>query len=199
MFLDHLKDEKFVFLDIETTGMRTFEDRITEVGALVYEKGRLVKKFSTLVNPERYIPQWITDITGITNDMVKKSPKFEDIAEELFDLLGENIFVAHNVSFDYRFIQAEFANIQKNYSAHQLCTVKLSRNLYPQERSHNLDYVMERCGIECKARHRAFEDAEVLLKFYEAAKKLFPEEILKKALDKSIKINNLKSHGHRLF
>jgi DNA polymerase-3 subunit epsilon len=187
VLLPHLKDEKFVFLDIETTGMRTYEDRITEVGALVYETGKLVKSFSTLINPDRYIPSWITDITGITNDMVKKSPRFEDIAEELMDLLGDNIFVAHNVSFDYRFIQAEFANLQKLYNAHQLCTVKLSRNLYPNERGHNLDYVMERCGIECGARHRAFEDAEVLLKFYETAKKIFPEEVFKKALDKSLK------------
>jgi DNA polymerase-3 subunit epsilon len=178
---------KLVFLDIETTGTSTDYDRITEIGALVYEDGELKRTFSTLVNPGREIPPFITKITGITNDMVIGKPMFEEISEELFELLNEAIFVAHNVGFDYNFVRSEFHRVGMQYEADHFCTVQLSRHLYPEFTRHNLDEVIQRMGFTCQSRHRAFDDAEILYKFYEKAKNIFPDEHFNKTVLKILK------------
>jgi DNA polymerase III subunit epsilon len=178
---------KLVFLDIETTGTSTEYDKITEIGALVYEDGTLVKTFSTLVDPGREIPQFITKITGITNSMVTGKPTFEDISDQLLELLDDGVFVAHNVGFDYNFVRSEFHRAGMEYQADHFCTVQLSRNLYPEFTRHNLDELIARMGFTCESRHRAFDDAEVLLKFYEKARNIFPEEMFNKTILKILK------------
>lgn len=186
ILFDSIIERKFVFLDIETTGSRLGYDKITEIAALTYENGKLVYTFSTLLNPQRKIPWFISNITGITDEMVYKSPKFEDIAIDLAKLFSNAIIVAHNAQFDYSFICEEFKNVGISFCADRLCTVKLSRSLYPEYKHHNLDQVIERLNIECKSRHRAFGDAEVLYKFYEHARQSFSEEVIFSALQKSI-------------
>ncbi len=178
---------KLVFLDIETTGTSSEYDKITEIGALVYEDGVLIKTFSKLVNPEIEIPAFITKITGITNQMVIGKPIFEDISDELFEFLDGAIFVAHNVVFDYNFIQNAFKKVGMDYSSDHFCTVQLSRHLYPDFPRHSLDEVMYRMGISCNARHRAFDDAEVISKFYEKAQNLFPEEQFQTTIKRILK------------
>jgi DNA polymerase-3 subunit epsilon len=178
---------KLVFLDIETTGTSADSDKITEIGALVYEDGVLVKTFSKLVNPGIEIPAFITKITGITNQMVIGKPAFEEISDELFEFLDGAIFVAHNVGFDYGFIRNEFKRVGMEYSSDHFCTVQLSRHLYPDFPRHSLDEVMYRMGITCNARHRAFDDAEVILKFYEKAQNLFPPEQFESAVKRILK------------
>lgn len=178
---------KLVFFDIETTGTSTEYDRITEIGALVYEDDNLTSTFSTLLDPGREIPPFITKITGITNNMVIGKPTFEEICEELHSLLEGAIFVAHNVGFDYNFLKSEFKRAGIHYYADHFCTVQLSRHLYPEYTRHNLDEVISRMGFTCGSRHRAFDDAEVLLKFYQKAKNIFPEEQFHGAVKKILK------------
>jgi DNA polymerase III subunit epsilon len=187
MTLYGTQHRKLVFLDIETTGTSTDDDRITEIGALVYENGRLIKTFSELVNPGREIPLFITKITGITNSMVINKRSFEEISDELHALLHDAIFVAHNVGFDYGFIKSEFKRVGIDYSADHFCTVQLSRHLYPEFQRHNLDEVISRMGLTCESRHRAFDDAQVLLKFYEHAHSIFPQEYLSQTIVKILK------------
>lgn len=157
-----------VFLDIETTGLGPPGARITEIGALRVENGMIVKTYKQLINPEVNIPSFITRLTGITNEMLWDSPTFKGIADDLELFLDGSLFIAHNVNFDYGFIKAEFERIGYKFSMDKACTVKLSKKLYPEHRSHALDRIIERLGIDVANRHRAYDDAEVLWKFFDS-------------------------------
>ena len=157
----------FVLLDIETTGGSARYSRITEIGALRIEQGKVVATYSQLVNPEEPIPYFITKLTGITNEMVGKAPTFAAIANELESFLAGAIFVAHHVVFDYSFVKAEFARVGVNFNSDRLCSVKMSRRLHPEQELHGLDWVIRRLGLEVLNRHRAYDDAEVIWRFFE--------------------------------
>lgn len=152
-------------MDIETTGASARTSRITEIGALRVENHQVVGTYNQLVNPEQPIPAFITNLTGISNEMVWEAPTFRGIADDLELFLSDAVFVAHNVGFDYSFIKAEYERIGNKFGMDRMCSVQLSRKLYPEHRSHRLDMVIERLGIEVKNRHRALDDAEVIWKF----------------------------------
>ncbi len=155
-------DRPLVFLDLETTGATATHDRITEVGIVEVENGRFVREWSSLVNPGISIPPAIQSLTGISNAMVAGAPRFEEIAREVWEAVDGRVLVAHNARFDYGFLKNEFKRLGKTFGAPVLCTVKLSRKLFPQHARHNLDSLMARHGINCEARHRALGDARVL-------------------------------------
>lgn len=178
---------KIAFVDLETTGTRANHDRIIEVGLVRVEDGVVTKTFSSLVNPHIYIPPQITTITGIKTQDVESAPSFREIADEIKVLLTDTIFVAHNVRFDYGFLKYEFARLNKTFSMKHFCTVRLSRLLFPQERHHNLDAIIERFKIVCENRHRAFDDANVLAKFYEMVQKSIQPETFTQMLSLAMK------------
>jgi DNA polymerase-3 subunit epsilon len=155
-------DRDFVCVDLETTGGNASWHRIIEIGVVELDRDGTRREWSTLVNPGQRIPGPIEAFTGISNEMVAEAPAFEDVRRELLERLAGRVFVAHNARFDYGFIRAELARLDERFSARVLCTVKLSRRLFPQERRHNLDTVMARHGLDCSARHRALGDARVL-------------------------------------
>ncbi len=155
-------DRPVVFLDLETTGATATHDRITEIGIVEVENGRFVREWSSLVNPGMSIPPAIQSLTGISNAMVAGAPRFEEIARTVWEAIDGRVLVAHNARFDYGFLKNEFKRLGKSFSAPVLCTVKLSRRLFPQHARHNLDSLMARHGIDCEARHRALGDARVL-------------------------------------
>ncbi len=155
-------NQRLVFVDLETTGATATHDRITEVGLVEVEGGRLTTEWSTLVNPGVSIPPAIQALTGITNDMVALAPSFEEISDDLLHRLDGKLLVAHNARFDYGFLRNEFERAGVRYSSRVLCTVRLSRKLFPQYTRHNLDALMARHGIDCDARHRALGDARVV-------------------------------------
>jgi DNA polymerase-3 subunit epsilon len=163
-------DRSAVFLDLETTGASASHDRVTEIGLLEVERGRLVREWSTLVNPETRIPPAIEALTGITNDMVRDAPTFAELARELLERLDGRLLVAHNARFDYGFLRNEFRRLGMRYQSRVLCTVKLSRRLYPDQHRHNLDSLIERHGILCSGRHRALGDARVLWEFVQKSR-----------------------------
>lgn len=164
-----LADFPLTIVDVETTGQSALYGRIIEVAAIRLEGGQIVERFQTLVNPERYITPMIEGLTGITNEAVADSPRFSRIARKLYKILDGATFVAHNARFDYSFIRSEFARAGIPFTAKCLCTVKLSRKLFPGERHHDLSSVIERHDLECASRHRAMGDAEVLLNFLRLA------------------------------
>jgi DNA polymerase-3 subunit epsilon len=155
-----------VFVDLETTGGSTAYDRITEVGLVRVRNGELVEEWSSLVNPQRPISAYIAAFTGITDEMVAAAPRFAEIAPVVRQKLQGAVFVAHNARFDYAFLRSEFLKSDMGFSAQVLCTVKLSRRLFPEYVRHNLDAVMERHQLTCGARHRALGDARVLHDFW---------------------------------
>ena len=175
-----------VFVDIETTGGNTNRDRITEIAIISMREGEIVSEWSTLVNPLAYIPDYIQNLTGISDDMVRDLPPFEEINNEVYERLSDSVFVAHNARFDYGFLKNEFKRCSKIFRAPVLCTVKLSRNLFPEYKRHNLDNIMDRYDLQCSARHRALGDARVLFDFmqhlYASLEPEQVDEVIKKLL-----------------
>ena len=161
-------DQPLVFLDVETTGANPVYDRVTEVGLIEVDPRGRALEWSTLVNPGIRIPPTIQTITGITDEMVALAPSFAEIARALLERLDGRILVAHNARFDYGFLRNEFRRAGHRYASRVLCTVKLSRKLYPGESRHNLDALVARHGIACEARHRALGDARAIWHLVEA-------------------------------
>ncbi|MEH6560452.1 MAG: exonuclease domain-containing protein [Marinobacter sp.] len=161
-----LKLTTFAFLDIETTGGSVSHDRITEIGIRFWRAGETVDEWQTLLNPGTRISPFIEQLTGISNAMVSDAPAFEDVANTLEEKLRDTVFVAHNARFDYGFIKSEFRRLGRLFSAPVLCTVKLSRRLYPEFRRHNMDALIERHGLEQVQRHRAMGDVSAMLAFF---------------------------------
>jgi DNA polymerase-3 subunit epsilon len=159
---DHLDSLSYAVVDVETTGTRAGAgDRITEVAVVVVKDGEVVRRFGTLVNPERSIPPMITALTHITWDMVKDAPRFVEICEELLDILAGNVFVAHNAEFDWRFVSGEVARATGHrLEARRLCTVRLARKVLPHLPSRRLDSLAHYYGVEIMDRHRALGDAD---------------------------------------
>lgn len=166
-----------VFIDIETTGMGPQNSRVLEIGALRVENGKVTKTYKQLINPGEPVPSFITRLTGITSADVAGAPLFHEVAAELTELFRGAVFVAHNVSFDYSFIKAEFDRIGLLFAQDRMCTVRLSRKLYPGQRSHRLDEVIRIHGYSVTNRHRAYDDAEILYKFYQDHYAKFGDEL----------------------
>ena len=179
--------EPLVFVDIETNGLNHVRGRVVEVAAIRVENGQVVREFHSLIDPGLPLPQFITNLTGITQSDLEGAPLFMAIADELHDILSGAIFVAHNVRFDYSFLKQEFKRIGKNFSPRQLCTVRLSRALYPAERSHKLASLIARHNLQVSARHRAYDDAHALWQFVQLVHQQFPPEVLQAAVAKQIK------------
>ena len=153
----------YVMLDLETTGGNPVQDRITEIAAVRVENGVEVARWSTLVNPGTSISPFIQKLTGITDEMVAQAPGFDEVAKPLLALLKDAVLVAHNVRFDHGFLLNEFARLETPLRVKTLCTVRLSRLLYPQFKSHGLDAIMQRHGLTTVARHRAMGDVDMVL------------------------------------
>lgn len=161
-----MQDRPLVFVDVETTGMASWNSRILEIGALRVENGQVTATYNQVLDPEEAVPPFITNLTGIWPEETLGQPKFAVVMERLQQLFVGAIFVAHNVDFDYSFFAQEFRRAGKSFTMDKLCTVRLSRALFPAERSHRLDEVIRRGGYHVAHRHRAYDDAAVLHKFY---------------------------------
>ena len=161
-----MQGKPLIFIDVETTGGMASGSRILEIGALRVENGQVVSQINQVLDPEEPVPGWITQLTGIEQHETVAKPVFSDMLPRLNELFQGGIFVAHNVNFDYSFFKEEYRKLGAAFAMDKLCTVRLSRALYPSERSHRLDAVIARHGYRVANRHRAYDDAEVLHKFY---------------------------------
>ncbi len=151
------------FLDLETTGATPLRDRITEIALVRFDDGIETARWQTLVNPEQPIPPFIQSLTGINDEMVAQAPRFAEVADALLAFLEGSVLAAHNVRFDHGFLKAEFKRMGITLRQKVLCTVKLSRLLYPQHYSHGIDAIVARHNITGLARHRAMGDVEAIL------------------------------------
>lgn len=157
----------YAIIDVETTGGSARFERITEIAIVRHDGERVVDTFSTLINPERPIPWNITQLTGISNDMVADAPHFYEVAKKIVEMTEDAIFVAHNVSFDYNFIKEEFARLGYDFSKKQLCTVRLSRKAFPGLKSYSLSNLKNHFGIHADRSHRALDDTLATVRVFE--------------------------------
>lgn len=158
-------DTEFAVLDFETTGTSGKLNRAIEIGIVRVKNGEILDSFQSFINPGTLVPYYITSLTGITNDDVRDAPFFEDLTSQIVDFIGDSILVAHNMPFDYSFLQNEFIRadvlLPKNET---LCTLKLARKLYPELKSKSLGNLVQHFGIRHKNVHRALGDAMVTAK-----------------------------------
>lgn len=153
-----LKGSSIVVIDLETTGTSANDDKITEIGAVKIEDGKITCKFATMVNPERKIPQDVVELTGITDEMVSNAPKFEEVAGDLYKFCHGSIIVAHNLPFDYGFIKNLSKPCGYVYTNRGMDTLDLSRSLLKGLANYKLNTVCAHFGIEF-LHHRAYSDA----------------------------------------
>ncbi len=189
------------FVDLETTGTSATGDRVTEVAIVRVVEGELVEEWSTLVDPECTIPPDIQVLTGITNEMVRGAPTFADVRHEVLGRLEGHLFVAHNARFDYGFLKNEFARLEMPFAADVLCTVRLSRRLYPQAVGHGLDALIARHGLADPfdavdpaartGRHSALGDARALWRFVKVIEREKTAEEIDAAVRRILKIPSL--------
>jgi DNA polymerase III subunit epsilon len=186
--------EHMILLDCETTGGRASHDRITEIGLIEVIDGDVKDKWQSLINPQRPIPPWISKITGIDDAMVIDSPTFDEIASELYERLQGTILVAHNARFDYSFLKQEFKRAGYDYSAKTLCSVKLSRRVYPQHQGHSLDKIIQRHQIDITDRHRAMADTDAILSYFTIIQQQVDEALIQQSIAEILKRPSLPSH-----
>lgn len=158
---------EYAIIDIETSGGDPKKDRITEIAIYRYNGTQVTDEFVSLVNPGVPIPPNIQRMTGITNEMVAEAPPFYEVAKRIVEITDGAVFVAHNVRFDYGFVQREFRNLGYTYTRKQLCTVQMSRRILPGMESYSLGKLCAQIGIRIGDRHRAYGDALATVKLFE--------------------------------
>ncbi len=164
----------YAIVDIETTGGSARIEKITEIAIYQHDGEMITGEFITLVNPERNIPYFITNLTGITNEMVENAPRFYEIAKNIVEFTEGRTFVAHNARFDYSFIREEFKSLGFNFKRNVIDTVTLGRKLFPGHRSYSLGNICKDLDITINCRHRAAGDALATVRLLEI---LFAKDI----------------------
>ncbi len=156
----------YAIVDIETTGGFAASNGITEIAVFITDGETVVQQFHTLLNPYYTIPRFVESLTGITNEMVESERDFKQIADELYELLHDKVFVAHNVNFDYSFVKHHFAKSGYELNCKKLCTIRLGRQILPGLRGYGLDKICRHLDIEIEDRHRAKGDAAATVKLF---------------------------------
>ena len=187
----------YAIVDIETTGGHAASNGITEVSIYLHDGEQIVGHYETLINPGQPIPYYITGLTGISNEMVRTAPPFSEVAERIYTLLQDNVFVAHNVNFDYSFIRHQLADCGYQLDTKKLCTVRLSRKLFPGLTSYSLGNICGYLDIKIEDRHRAGGDARATVTLLEKLIEKDSEGAIKKFLKKTSKEQSLPPHVPR--
>jgi len=157
----------YAIIDVETTGGAARYERITEIAIVLHDGEKVIETFTTLLNPEKGIPWQITQITGITDEMVAHAPKFYEVAKQIVQLTEGKIFVAHNANFDYSFVREEFLRLGYEFQRRQLCTVRLARKVFPGLPSYSLSNLKKYFGIHAEKSHRALDDTLATTRLFE--------------------------------
>lgn len=164
-----VESEEYVVLDFETTGLHPHRHRVIEVGAYIVRNHEILDSFASLCNPGRKLPPFIVKFTGITDEMLTGQPTPEEVMRKLHGFLGKRPIIAHNAAFDSKFLIAEMKRVGQGVDNRFICSMLLSRRLFPQIRSHKLGNLQEELGIKISSNHqshRALDDAYVTVALF---------------------------------
>lgn len=184
----------YAVVDIETTGGHASANGITEVAINIHDGNEIVESYTTLINPKQPIPVYITALTGIDDNMLLDAPTFDDVALQIYQLLNDKIFVAHNVNFDYSFLKHHLAAAGYDLQCKKLCTVRLSRKLIPGKSSYSLGKLCTALQIPIQNRHRAAGDADATSILFNLLLEYDQEGIIAEMLKKTSKEQVLPPH-----
>lgn len=177
----------YAIVDIETTGGYAAANGITEISIHMFDGSTVTEKFETLINPGQPIPNYITAMTGISDKMVAQAPAFEDVAEKIYTLLHDKIFIAHNVNFDYSFVKSHLKEAGFDLNTKKLCTVRLSRKIFPGFPSYSLGKLCQSLGITIYDRHRAGGDTAATVKVFQLLLQNDKQQHIQKSLQRNSK------------
>ena len=186
--------KRFAIVDIETTGSWSADTGITEIAILIHDTKQVVDSYQTLINPGSPILPFVTRLTGITNEMVRDAPPFHEVAKKIWEITEDCVFVAHSVNFDYSYIRNAFKTLGADFRRKKLCTVRLSRKIFPGYNSYSLGNICSSLGIEFKERHRAMGDAQATVKLFEKCLSQDKESIIDTSLKRNSKEAMLPPH-----
>ena len=181
----------YAIVDIETTGSYAAANGITEIAIYISDGESIIDSYTTLINPGMPIPYFIQSMTGINDQMVSKAPSFEKVADKIFKLLQNKIFIAHNVNFDYSFVKAHLERSGFSFNTNKLCTVRLGRKIFPGLTSYSLGKFCAAMGIDNNARHRASGDAAATAELFHRMVKNDKENLIEKSLKRNSKEQQL--------
>ena len=185
---------EYAIVDIETTGSNAASSNITEIAIYIHDGEKVTGKYETLINPQRSIPRHIEALTGITNEMVESAPSFSDVAYNIYKLLTGKVFVAHSVNFDYCFLHYHLSKYGYNLHVAKLCTVRMSRKIFPGMYSYNLGKLCNNLDIKISNRHRAGGDASATVALFEMLLQNDKEQIIPTMLKKGSREQMLPPH-----
>jgi len=177
----------YAIVDIETTGGYAAANSITEISVHLHDGNSVTETYETLINPGQPIPYYIQSMTGITDKMVAKAPRFEEVAEKIYELLNNRVFIAHNVNFDYSFVKGHLKEAGFELNIKKLCTVRLSRKIFPGLQSYSLGKLCDALGITIIDRHRAGGDTAATVKVFELLLEHDKEQHISKSLQRNSK------------
>jgi DNA polymerase-3 subunit epsilon len=194
---------QFAIVDIETTGGFPQQHGITEIAIVLHNGSEVEGKYETLVNPHQPIPPFVVNMTGITDAMVAAAPDFETVAPNIYNLLKDRVFVAHNVNFDFSFVKHHLQQAGFHLQTPKLCTIRLSRKVFPGFRKYGLGHLCRELGIGIENRHRAYGDALATTKVLDLVLQnngqLLIKEMLKKENRNQLLPANLPEHHVKLL
>ncbi|CAN5562471.1 exonuclease domain-containing protein [soil metagenome] len=185
---------RFAIVDIETTGSWNASTGITEIAILIHDTKEVVDSFQTLINPESPVLPFVTRLTGITNEMLIDAPTFPEVAKKIWEMTDNCVFVAHAVNFDYTYIHRAFKELGADFRRKKLCTVRLSRKIFPGYSSYSLGNICTSLGIQFHERHRAMGDAQATVKLFEHCLAKDTENVVNSYLKRNSKEATLPPH-----
>ncbi len=185
---------RLAYVDLETTGGRPTSDRITEIAIIQTQDGKVVDQWQSMVFPDVTIPNFIQQLTGITDKMVENAPSFDELLPTILEKLEGHVVVAHNARFDVGFLRNAYQRLGEEFKYPVVCTVKLSCNLYPKFKRHNLDAIIKRFDLQCEARHRALGDAAALPQLVSKMRRDFGDDEVLAAMAMQQKLASMPPH-----
>ena len=159
-------DTTYCVLDLETTGFSAKTEKITEVGIMKYKDGEVIDEFSCFVNPEKHIPERVTEVTNITDDMVKDAETIDKVFPKILDFIKDSVLVAHNASFDVGFLKQNAKVLGYEFDYTYLDTLSLAKDLFPDYKKYKLGKIAENLGIKVEVAHRALDDVDTTVKVF---------------------------------
>ena len=176
-------DTTYCVLDLETTGFSATTEKITEIGIMKYKNGEVIDKFSCFVNPEKHIPARVTEVTNITDDMVKDAETIDKVFPKMLEFLGNSVIVAHNAGFDVGFLKQNAKVLGYKFDYTYLDTLSLAKDLFPEYKKYKLGKIADNLGIKVEVAHRALDDVDTTVKVFKVMLDMLKERGAKKLED----------------
>ena len=176
-------DTTYCVLDLETTGFSAITEKITEIGIMKYKDGEVIDEFSCFVNPEKHIPERVTEVTNITDDMVKDAETIDKVFPKVLEFIKDSVLVAHNASFDMGFLKQNAKVLGYEFDYTYLDTLSLAKDLFPDYKKYKLGKIAENLGIKVEVAHRALDDVDTTVKVFRVMLDMLKKRGAKKVED----------------